>query len=562
MGLDWEEGLFSLFLRIGRRFRAAPQDLPGLIRWQDEQRRLTLLAQMISGIPVQLRSSEGIGGIAGDTILLPESLSVYDNVEANGRCYLLRVLLSAIIIRDELDRQANDEAWEVAEARIQLELPGTIPLLVDELADHQRLEPGAPYWHRGQIQVITGIIGGSQTGEVPTAISGTECDAPIRDQVRVVELDDKDAEKSVLKAAVEQVETIDRWRGGSRDADASDDLSEHKDAMDECDIREVIRGGAPPESLYRSDIMLDADIGESDKDSTAGIPYDEWDYRQRQYKTGWCTVVPQRWSVMEPAWVVAADRRLLPVIRRAQAAVAHAREQLRARPRELDGESIDLEAWTRECADRVHGGGGEQRLYARLARRRREWATTVLIDVSFSADSGIDGRRVLDVARDVVHVLGRTGEAFGDNINVLAFASQTRNRCWVWSLSRKGQSWAVVAAGLGGLAPRGYTRIGPALRHATALLKREVAERRLLFLIGDGRPTDHDRYEGRYGIADVRRAVEEASAAGIHVHACAIDGTARAHLPAQFGPGCWRILPNVDRVPEALADMYGQLTAL
>jgi nitric oxide reductase NorD protein len=131
----------------------------------------------------------------------------------------------------------------------------------------------------------------------------------------------------------------------------------------------------------------------------------------------------------------------------------------------------------------------------------------------------------------------------------------------VWEVGRPGESWNRVAARLGGLEPRGYTRIGPALRHATQRLSRRHAERRLLVLLSDGKPTDYDRYEGRYGIADIRRAVQEATAGGVHLHALAIDGTARAHLPSQFGTGCWSVLPCVDDLPETLAGMYARLTA-
>ncbi|MDP2270428.1 MAG: hypothetical protein Q8K32_06810 [Archangium sp.] len=49
----------------------------------------------------------------------------------------------------------------------------------------------------------------------------------------------------------------------------------------------------------------------------------------------------------------------------------------------------------------------------------------------------------------------------------------------------------------------GFTRIGPALRHATRLLLECGARKRLLLLVSDGKPSDLDRYERRYGVADV-----------------------------------------------------------
>ena len=82
-----------------------------------------------------------------------------------------------------------------------------------------------------------------------------------------------------------------------------------------------------------------------------------------------------------------------------------------------------------------------------------------------------------------------------------------------------------------GLEPTGYTRIGPALRHGIALLERQRAARKLLLVLSDGKPVDYDRYEGRYGIADVRQAIREAHQAHIHSYALAIESRPSCTCP-------------------------------
>ena len=67
---------------------------------------------------------------------------------------------------------------------------------------------------------------------------------------------------------------------------------------------------------------------------------------------------------------------------------------------------------------------------------------------------------------------------------------------------------------------------------------------KLLLLISDGKPTDYDRYEGRYGIADVRQAMREAHQARIHTYALAVDVQAKHYLPQMFGSGNFQILPH------------------
>ena len=90
------------------------------------------------------------------------------------------------------------------------------------------------------------------------------------------------------------------------------------------------------------------------------------------------------------------------------------------------------------------------------------------------------------------------------------------------------------------------------LRPATAALSRTHARRRLLLLITDAKPNDYDRYEGSYGIADVRQAVREAEQVGLHVHALAMDPRARAQLPRMFGPSRHTAVAGPDRLSEAV----------
>ena len=96
--------------------------------------------------------------------------------------------------------------------------------------------------------------------------------------------------------------------------------------------------------------------------------------------------------------------------------------------------------------------------------------------------------------------------------------------------------------------------------HATADLVAVAAERKLLLLVSDGKPTDYDRYEGRYGIADVRQALREAEQRGLRTHALTVDAVARSWLPALFGPGAWHVLPHPERLPDVLTEDYGQQT--
>ena len=91
------------------------------------------------------------------------------------------------------------------------------------------------------------------------------------------------------------------------------------------------------------------------------------------------------------------------------------------------------------------------------------------------------------------------------------------------------------------------------------MLLRSGAKQRLLLLVSDGKPTDLDRYEGRYGIADVRQAVREAEAAAVDTFALAVDAQARLYLPRMFGPSRFAILSSPAHLANAMARVCGGL---
>jgi nitric oxide reductase activation protein len=398
--------------------------------------------------------------------------------------------------------------------------------------------------------------------ELPPAPDASEFEAPPIDDILRIELDEKESEDAVLVHTFEKVETADEYSGGSRDTDGADELEDQLEALEEVDLQEVLRGGEQAHSLLRSSIYLDAEVPQVGQcePGEEGLLYDEWDARKRAYRKDWCTVYPTAHNRTNPEWAHRAKTRYQPLILELTRRLGAHRSRLEPLDRQPDGEDIDLRAVVDEQAARRAGHGGNQRLYTRRARRRRDIATTLLLDLSLSSDSWVGGQRVLDVTRDAAFVLGEVTQTFGDRIQILAFASHTRNHCRVWEICGWKDSWGLGRARLGALEPQGYTRIGPAIRHATAELAAQDADARLLLVLSDGKPTDYDRYEGRYGIADVRHALREAEHLDISPHALAVDRVACDYLPAMFGPRGWHILPHPNRLPEVLTAVYGRLT--
>ncbi len=415
--------------------------------------------------------------------------------------------------------------------------------------DDQRLTPENPD-HRAN-------------GSFPT---GTELPAKPKERVRHVTLDQRDIENDVLVHTFEKIETAEEFSGVTRTPDGADELAQHADALDELDLRDVVRSITPTQSIYKADLMLDVDVGDldtSDPPPAQAFVYDEWDGKARQYKPAWCTVYqnhPPTPSRPDTRRVNDALTRHAQVIREIRLLLDKLRSTRVMRNRQPDGADIDLDAVVDRYATVTSGRQPDDRLYLASRRHHRDLATLVLIDMSYSTDAWLEGERVLDIAIDSTLVLGEALAPWRDRVAVAGFYSHTRRDCRFIMLKSFDAPWARCKGAIAGLDPTGYTRIGPALRHGTALLQRERASKKLLLLISDGKPTDYDRYEGRYGVADVRQAVREAHQAHIHTHTLAIDAQAKLYLPQMFGSGQFQILPHPAYLVRGLAEVYARLS--
>lgn len=431
----------------------------------------------------------------------------------------------------------------------------TAPVLIGELATHAP-EPARP------------ARDADPAGAAIDAAGRTEREARAVDHPELVEIDAPVVDANPIAHAFHHTETADEYPGGdARTADGSDELGEHGEALDELEFRRVTRGGEAARSLLRSDAVVEGSAPDVRDAGAAREPtavYDEWDSRRRAYRAAWCSVYEDRPPAERTDAVRAAVHERRARYRREIAELRRrfdrVRTERRWRNRETDGPELDLDALVDRHATLRSGHSPDERLHARRRRHERDLATLVLLDTSLSTDAWVKNRRVLDVARDSVFVLGEVLAADALRVAVAAFSSRTRRDCRFALVKHLDEPWSACHARLFALAPSGYTRIGPAVRHATRWLAAARARRKLLLIVSDGKPTDFDRYEGRYGVDDVRQALREARARQIHGFALAVEAEARHWLPRMFGRGGFAILPDPVRLPAAIARVLEDVT--
>jgi nitric oxide reductase NorD protein len=219
-----------------------------------------------------------------------------------------------------------------------------------------------------------------------------------------------------------------------------------------------------------------------------------------------------------------------------------------------------MDAMVTAYADARAGCTADDRFHVDSRPVRRDAAIMLLVDTSASTDGWVKGdRRIVDVEKEALLIVGAALRALGDPHAMMAFASTGPSRVELRVLKQfEGAGGTATNDRIAGLEPDGFTRTGAALRHATACLMRREEHQRLLLLLSDGRPNDVDRYEGRYGIEDTRMAVAEARYLGVHVHCLTVDREAPRYASRIFGRD-YSVLSRPERLPLVLTALLRDL---
>ncbi|MBJ6983379.1 hypothetical protein [Luteimonas sp. MC1750] len=356
--------------------------------------------------------------------------------------------------------------------------------------------------------------------------------------------------------------------GLQRPVDRDDETSadEYGDMLSELASTRMVAAPDPPREVLLSDdppaSRAKIDFDEPDAGGTRSR-YPEWDHASASYIEHGTTVRMMPPVPGDPGWVdatLARHRSHLDGIRRQFEALRPERVRLR---RQSDGEDVDIDACVEGRADLRAGGFLREGLYEARRPGRRSIAVSILVDSSGSTDGFIGGaRRVIDVEREALLLVCMALQGLGEPFSVMAFSGEGPHGVTLRMLKAFDEAYGQeVALRIAGLEPERYTRAGAAIRHATALLMRQPAEHRLLLMLSDGKPNDADRYDGRFGVEDMRQSVTEARLQGIFPFCLTVDLQAPGYLPKVFGQDGYAVLATPERLPLVLLDWTRRLLA-
>ncbi len=234
----------------------------------------------------------------------------------------------------------------------------------------------------------------------------------------------------------------------------------------------------------------------------------------------------------------------------------------------IDGDDIHLEDAVDFATSLLRGDGADDKLYQRKTLNVRDIACAVLVDASSSTEERVGGRRIIDIEKEAVALLGSALSMIGDTFAIYSFFSMGRSNIFFSTPKRFSDPWNTNAVRrVGGIHANAGNRDGAAIRHASATLAERPEKTKLLILLSDGIPADAG-YGGatgaetsRYAIEDTRRAILEARQKSVRPFCITIDRFAKSYISYLYGDRNHAGIQSVTQLPEKLSKIYMRITA-
>ncbi len=581
-----DEYLFTKFAYYFKRRKKEKQEqLVHAVKLVDIKQRLTIFARAITGESIEIYDAEREGGYRNNNFFLPTKFSDFQSTDENIAFYLFRILY--VSVQKNLDLNwKNEEENDVVESRkMALETSKTVltslfeqfpitkeyhekfKVFYDGISDEKAPSDYSfiyGKWMRNsakddpgkQLQNFTDQVKKADEEGPKTIIKSNAVE-----EIISVQVDQKQLEDAVLQHQFEKVETAEEFSGNFRDMDGDDELDEHSNALEELNMKYTVRVDDTAHSVYQADFIENTTVSESAENDVSGyhLTYDEWDYSTRSYKEDFCKVYPKTKIDSDVAYykkTISKNNSTLVGLRKMLTTVNNKYQQQR---RQTQGEEFDIDAITDLFVDVHSGHTPSEKIYLSKRKKEKDLSILLLLDISLSSDGYAAGSRVIDVEKEVSILFGEILNEFNIDFSIDCFYSKTRNHSTYLTIKGFDEDWNRAKFKVGAVEPSGYTRIGAALRHSGAMLDKRDTKNKWVILISDGKPNDYDKYEGKYGINDVKQALRELNERQINSYALAIEAQAKYYLPQMFGQNHYQILTTPVELLQSLVKLYEKI---
>ena len=328
--------------------------------------------------------------------------------------------------------------------------------------------------------------------------------------------------------------------------------------------------------------------------------YDEWDFHHQAYLKGWCRLFEHRLAGDNLDFIREVRARHGALARQVKRQFQAIKPESYLRQRRVrEGDELDLDGIIESIVDRRAGRTPDEHLYQRRAKALREVAAAFLLDMSASTDDPIVAtqaplpppakeeeddpflygywnsaakrapeparRRVIDVGKEALALMCSALETLGDGYGIYGFSGYGREEVEYYVAKEfeeplRGKVWSAMAE----MKPRRSTRMGPAIRHTLKKLARQEVRQKVMIIVSDGFPQDHDygpdRTDHEYGIQDTAQALREAAQQGVQAFCVTIDRSGHDYLRRMCAADRYLVIDEVESLPAELAKVYRALT--
>jgi nitric oxide reductase NorD protein len=352
-----------------------------------------------------------------------------------------------------------------------------------------------------------------------------------------------------------------------------------------------------PGSGYNDITHVDEEGGSLEATEPQSYAYDEWDFRAGDYRPRWCIVQERVSALGETGFFTDTLHQhagLMDQIRRQFESV---RPELYRKVRRLpEGEDVDLDAGIDALIDLRNRMTPDERIYWRRNKDERDVAVAFLLDMSASTAEAVEEstqtdwspptdpvgytswlrarrgetarrpyKRIIDVEKESMVLLMTALEAVGDRYGVYGFSGFGRENVEFYVIKEVDEPFTdKVKRRMDKVSPLHATRMGPAIRHATAKLAKTDAKTKFMFVISDGRPQDRgysrEGVEKEYAVQDTRMALMEARQRDITPFCLTVDRNGHDYLRTMAGDLNYEVLPDILELPRRLPYLYRKIT--
>ena len=285
---------------------------------------------------------------------------------------------------------------------------------------------------------------------------------------------------------------------------------------------------------------------------------DEWNYQKNDYLKNYARILPQVTMNVVP---VELPQRLKKTVKKIQGELDMLKLDRIKNDRLPYGDELNIDSWI-EYMSHQNKSMHHQNFYTTYEKKTRDMATLLLADISLSTEGGITQEmRIIDVIKDSLMVFSEALEKLEDKFAIYTFSSLQNKKVYFNIIKNFKDSYdALIRGRIESIKPQYYTRMGAAIREATKILDKQESANKLLLIISDGKPNDEDRYDGRYGIEDTKKALQEIKKKGITPFCITIDLDAKEYLSYLFGRNGYAIVRDGAKLPKVLTEVYINLT--